>query len=212
MNYSIYRFTLDLQKHQSQMSISVFKNDTAIRLLIGLTDGGKPYHINDGIQAILYGKRADDKEIIHRCMIKDNAEIIYDFEETTACKDGLVQCQLRLYGLDGHLITAPRFVIVVDERIVDDAAVEIDSDRFTALDGIFLAENERVGAEDAREVAEKARDDAEKARDEAEIRRDETVANLSASMDNVLAEIGDIDTALGSIIAIQESLIGGEEE
>jgi hypothetical protein len=187
------------------MSISVFKNDTAIRLLIGLTDGGKPYHINDGIQAILYGKRADDKKIIHRCMIKDNAEIIYDFEETTACKDGLVQCQLRLYGLDGHLITAPRFVIVVDERIGDDAAVEINSDRFTALDGIFSAENERVAAEEARAVAEKARA-------EAEIGRAETVAELSASMDNVLAEIGDIDTAIDNIIAIQEALIGGGAE
>ena len=205
MNYSIYRFTLDLQKHQSQMSISVFKNDTAIRLLIGLTDGGKPYHINDGIQAILYGKRADDKEIIHRCMIKDNAEVIYDFEETTACKEGLVQCQLRLYGLDGNLITAPRFVIVVDERIVDDNNVEIQSDRLTALDNIFLSENERVEAEKARAVAENARA-------EAEIGRAETVSELSASMDNVLAEIGDIDTALENIIAIQEALIGGGAE
>lgn len=151
MNYSTYRFTLDLRKHQSQMSISVVKDDTAVKLLISLTDGGKPYYVGEGATAILYGKRADGEPLIHRCMIKDNTEIIYKFEGTTTCVEGVVDCQLRLYGADKELITAPKFTIVVDERLINDDDVEIPGvgSPISALDALFefKAEMEKTLAE-----------------------------------------------------------------
>ena len=143
MNNSTYRFTLDLRKHQSQMSIAVFRNDTAVRLIISLTDGGKPYRIEDGCTAFLYGKRADEEPLIHRCMIKENTEIIYDFEPTISCVEGIVKCDIRLYGKDGKLITAPRFIVVVDERLVSDDDIDIDGASPTsALDRILAMTTE----------------------------------------------------------------------
>ena len=59
MNYSIYRFTLDLHRHQSNMSVAAFQYDSAVRLIISLTDGGKKYLIEEGSSAIFYGKRSD---------------------------------------------------------------------------------------------------------------------------------------------------------
>jgi hypothetical protein len=79
MNFSTYRFTLDLQKHQSQISISAFQYDTAIKLSIGLTDGGVPYYLEDGCIAVLWGKKANGEPISHKCSIENNTRMIYEF-------------------------------------------------------------------------------------------------------------------------------------
>ena len=159
MNNSTYRFTLDLQKHNSQMSIAVFRYDTAVRLYISLTDGGKPYYISDGNYAVFYGKRADGETLSHKCMIRENTEIVYDFEDTTACVDGVVDCQIRLYGKDNQIISAPKFIIVVDERVVTDEDFEVDGNTLSAFDNIFFTESERIAAEQARDWAENGRFD-----------------------------------------------------
>ncbi len=159
MHYSEYRFTLDLQKHQSQQSIDVFKGDTAVRLRISLTDGGKPYKIGQGSYAVFFGKRADNVPLLHSCTFDENrTEIIYEFEGSTSFVSGVVDCQCRLYGADQKLITAPRFSIVVAEPIVDgEEEIEIPPSTLTAIDDIILNENNRVNAETGRSNAEATR-------------------------------------------------------
>lgn len=142
MNYSTYRFTLDLRKHESQMSIAVFTNDTAVRLCISLTDGGIPYHVGEGCRAVLYGKRPDDSPLIHNCMIDDTGRIIYDFNEHTASQRGITRCHIRLYGTDGELISAPRFIIVAEDGLVTDEDLNKIEDPLGAIDGLFVAERE----------------------------------------------------------------------
>lgn len=165
MNYSTYRFTLDLRKHQSQTSIAVFKHDTAVKLCISFTDGGNPYHIEDGVTAVLYGKRADGKEIMHSCKIAENkTEIEYKFQSSTSYVKGTVVCQLRLYDADLEIITAPEFAIVVEEGAAGNDDVDIPDEKLSALDDIVQAEilrgeaeRERVIAENKRKVAENER-------------------------------------------------------
>lgn len=172
MNRSTYRFTLDLQKHRSQMSIAVFVHDSAVRLYISLTDGGNPYLIEQGGRAVFYGTRPDDTPLCHNCMIDDTGRIIYDFNDQTASVEGITNCQIRIYGKDGELITAPKFSIVADERFVAYTDIEsLEDSPLDALDNIQFAEVERVEAESARADAEKARADAEEAREIAEAER-----------------------------------------
>lgn len=146
MNNSTYRFTLDLRKHNSQMAIAVFQYDTAVTLNISFTDGGKRYQIADGCTASLYGIRPDGAAIVHPCNINGNTEVEYDFESSISCVAGTVKCQLRIFGTDGKLITAPIFTIVVDERLVDDEDIEIDGESPTsALDRIMAMTSEVEG-------------------------------------------------------------------
>ena len=154
MRYSTYRFTLDLQKHQSQISIAVFQYDTAVRLYISLTDGGIPYHIADGCRAVFYGKRPDGTDLVHNCAIEGNTRIIYDFNDQTACCEGTVDAQICLYGIDGDIITAPRLIIVASPRTVNPINIDLEDSPLVALDQI-------IASETAREYAEKARDKAE---------------------------------------------------
>lgn len=174
MNYSIFRFTLNMHSHRSQASISAFHGDTAIRLYITITDGGNPYHIEDGCTAILSGTKADGTKLWNRCVIENNAIIRYDFtEQTTSCV-GVANCEIVLYGADGNVITAPKFVIVVDEREVNYENIAESLTERNALDALMVSattELERVEAEKARVEAEAGRVEAEEARAEAEDER-----------------------------------------
>ena len=82
MNYSDYRFTLDVQIHQAQVSVPVTFGDTARRLCIGLTDGRKPYTIPEGCIAVFSAKKPDGTSLKNACIIERNA-IIYEFTEQT---------------------------------------------------------------------------------------------------------------------------------
>ena len=153
MNYSIFRFTLNMHSHRSQASVSAFHGDTAVRLLFALTDGGVPYKIEGGCVAILTGTKADGTKLVHRCTIlNDMTTIQYDFEEQTSSCVGVVSCEIALYGADGKTICAPKFTIVIDERETTDLNLSTDDENLLA--SIALAEVQRVEAEAERKKAE----------------------------------------------------------
>ena len=176
MNFSIYRFTLDLHKHQSQMSIAVFQYDTAIKLSIGITDGGVPYYLEDGVVAVLFGEKENGEPIAHNCMIEENTRIIYTFNKETANEIGVVNCQIRFYKDGEEILAAPKFIIVVGERVVNDTQVFDSGDgafeeQFSALDNLFTSESARIVAENARVEAENERAGNELLREEKELTR-----------------------------------------
>ena len=173
MNYSVFRFTLNMHSHRSQASVAAFLGDTAIRLLINITDGGNAYIIEDGCTAVLNGTKADGKKLCNRCVILNNSTIQYDFTEQTTSWAGVVNCELTIYGKDGNVITAPKFIIVVDEREHNSVELIESENERTALDYIFASEGARVEAEMARIDAEISRDNAEKARVDTETSRAE---------------------------------------
>ena len=171
MNYSIYRFTLDIHRTKSQVSIPVLFRDTGIQFYISLTDGGKPYFIEDGCRAVFSAKKPDGATLFNDCIIEDNTRIRYDFTEQTTNCEGMMNCEIRLYGKDGNLLTTPAFVVVVDPRVVYDSEVLDSFPEATSLDNILSAENERLVGEQQRVDAEAVRVIVENARAAAESER-----------------------------------------
>ena len=196
MNYSDYRFTLDIQIHQAQVSVPVTFGDTARRLCIGLTDGRKPYTIPDGCMAVFNARKPDGKTIKNYCTIERNT-IIYEFTDQTTNVEGIVNCDITLYNTEDREITSPQFIIVVDKKVVRDTDVavsqsqanilttilrseasrtESETNRISAEDDRINAENTRVSNEVERTSAEEARVEAETIRVEAETERVEAEA------------------------------------
>ena len=163
MNSSNYRFTLDTQSNASQVSLSVRQGDTNRKLYINLTDSGSPYIIEDGCYAVFSARKADDNTLFNECIIEKNTTIRYDFTEQTTAFPGVVDCEIRLYGIDGELITSPRFIMVVYERVVNEEPDFSDTE-WKALDNIVTHENERIVAETERVEAERSRIAAEEQR------------------------------------------------
>ena len=172
MNYSDYRFTLDITNTlQAQVSVPATLGDSARRLYIGLTEGRKPYTIVNGCRAVFVAKKPDGTSIFNDCIIEANKTIVYEFSSNTTSAHGVVDCEVRLYGTDGNLITSPQFIIVVDKRVLRDEEISLSESEHTTLDNIILSEHERLTAEEERASAEAERVAAEEERVSAEEER-----------------------------------------
>jgi hypothetical protein len=157
MNYSNYPFTLDIHSAVSQISFPVSLNDTARSLTISLTDGGRPYEIADGCRAVLAGVKPDGTRLLNDCIIVGNKIIRYDFTPQTASVVGKADCEIRLYGVDGNLVTSPRFTIVVYEGLLDEGI--LSKDEKTTINNMLVAEQLRIAAENERIAAEAEREE-----------------------------------------------------
>ncbi len=183
MNYSKFSITLDVHSTLSQVSIPVPQNDTARRLYVSLTDGGKPFYIKDGCRAVLAASKSDGKYIVNDCIIERNQTIRYDFTEQTTAAIGKIDCTIKLYGGNNELLTSPRFTIVVYEGTVQE--VILSDNEQTAVDNMFLAEQARVAAEAGRVEAENKRISDEEARKADYIAYKESVDSRVDSMGRV---------------------------
>ena len=141
MNFSTYRFTLDIQSDISQVSIPVKLNDTGRKFLIGLTDGGNPYPIAKGSLAFFSYKKTEPNEEgkydadVHDCTIEDNLTTIsYELLPSVTNVAGVVDCEIWLYGPNGRQITTPRFILVVDERVMSGEDYTLPEEKLSVLD------------------------------------------------------------------------------
>ena len=184
MNSSNYRFTLDLHSAQSQISIPALLGDTSRTFHISFSDGGKPYAIADGCLAKITIKRPTGKFLEEFCAIENNSTAIYHFDqnENTCAVEGIHDCDITLYGLDGKRIASPRFSMVVSETVIRRDDIDLTDDDFTAVDAMVKAEVLRQSAEADRVSAEAERASAESDRIAAEDIR------ISAENERIAAE------------------------
>lgn len=145
MNSSNYRFTLDVHSAQSQICLPVMLNDTARKFYISLSEGGKLYHIADGCLALVRINRPTGTYIEQFCAIEDNINIVYDFAQYiyTATVEGLHECEVTIYGLDGGVLTTARFTMVVSGRVINKETADVTDENWTMLDSIAAEEAKR---------------------------------------------------------------------
>ena len=171
MNTSKFRFTLDLQKTQSQISIPITRGDTARTWYISFSDGGQPYAIEEGSLAKLEIKRPTGTHIMELCAVENGTTVCYPFSqnEKTAAVEGLHECAVILYGADGEILASPRFTMIVIDRVVSSDDINISDEDQGVIDAM-------IAAEAARQQAETGRINAESDRQTAETGRKETAA------------------------------------
>lgn len=112
MNNNIYRFSLDLDKQDSQVYVTVRQGDTVKKLSVLLKESGTPYSIADGTSAVLAAKKPDGSYIAASCTITDNRLEIVLPAVFTATVGKLSAC-FRLTGSEAALASPP-FTIYVD--------------------------------------------------------------------------------------------------
>lgn len=203
MNYSDYRFTLDVQIHQAQVSVPVTFGDSARKLCIGLTDGRKPYVIGEGCRAVFNAKKPDGTVIKNDCIIERNT-ILYEFTANTTNAEGVVNCDITIVAADGKVLTSPQFIIVVDKRVVRDEEIlsQLPEDKRSTLDNMIAAEIARDAAESNRVKAESERKEKESARRSDEVdRNDREVARILAESERHEREIARVEAETNRIWA-----------
>jgi hypothetical protein len=125
-NITTYRLQLDVKDIASQLSISVPQGNTGRRLAIQLVDDGNIFEIGRGSRAIFVATKPNGTTIYNDCVIQNNYDIeeeciinkgliLYDISQQTVSSTGEVVCEIDLYDFNGHLISSPRFSIIVYE-------------------------------------------------------------------------------------------------
>ena len=195
MNTSDFRFTLDLTREISQVSLPVRLHDTHRRLCISLRDGGSPFLIPDGYLAMLEIKRPTGTVLQAFCKIERNSVIVYDFAENegTAIVPGVHNVDLVIYSEEGTCVGSPKFTMVVSERVVDRDDVDLTDEDYTAIDAM-------VKAEASRQASEAERIEAEKARAEAEARRELSSEEAVKATEEATERANYAADALGGVI------------
>ena len=166
MIYSSCRFTLDIQKFHSQVSVPVARGDTAKTFYITLKDGGNPYYIENDCLARLSIKRPSGTFLQAYCAVENNTTIKYDFSENknTAIEEGLHDCDVSLISESGETLTTSFFSMNVRATAVSSDDINISTEDQNMLNAIEAREASRQKAEEVRIQNESNRVSAEELR------------------------------------------------
>ena len=188
MNSSNYRFTLDLHKAQSQTAIPALLGDTSRILHINFTDGGVPYTIEVGCLAKITIRRPSGTYLEEFCEIKNNTTVIYHFSqnENTCAVEGIHECDVTLYDVEGGQVGSPRFSLIVSEKVIRSDDINLSDEDRSAVDAMVAAEASRQAAETGRVNAEAERVAAEAGRVDAEVARASAVGEIIEKANDAL--------------------------
>lgn len=136
MNSSVFRVSLNIHETHSQVALYVKKGDTARKIIITFTEGGKPYYITKDCFAVFTATKPDGRILFNVCAIVGNS-IEYTLSPQSTAVEGEVSCEMRLYGANSALIASPRFTIFVGDTVYNDEGSVESSDEFSALTALI---------------------------------------------------------------------------
>lgn len=134
INPVVYSISLDIYKIGSQKVLSMVRGDTKRSIVISLTENDRPYVIAQGCTAVFTAKKPDGNFIYNDCEIDfKNNTIVYNVTEQTTAVNGKVDCQLRLIGSNGGIVSSPSFGMVVADLLYNEEPIVESSSEFNAL-------------------------------------------------------------------------------
>jgi hypothetical protein len=147
--------------------------DTGREWHINLSDGGKPYIIENGCMAMLEIKRPGGTNFNEMCAIRDNSTIVYDFmqNENTCIEAGIHDCNIVLYGTNEKVLATARFIMIGIERVIPRSDVVASASDQSKVDAWAVLEAQRQTNEEERKSAEEIRVSNEETRKSDEIDR-----------------------------------------
>lgn len=145
INSVVYNVSLDIYKIGSQKVLSMVRGDTKRTIVISLTENERPYLITEGCTAFFTALKPDGNYIYNECSIDyTNNTIVYDVTAQTTAVNGKVDCQLRLVGKEGNIISSPTFSVVVADLLYNEQPIVDSSNEFNALTSYIAKFEARV--------------------------------------------------------------------
>ncbi len=140
----IHRLTLDLSGPDMVPCVEVQRGDTARTLVVSLTQGGRPYWIDEGLTAVFSARKSDGNPLFNACQIERNT-VRYAFTGQTVNVAGSVACEIVLISGGVEVLTSPRFELMVDDTVRKDGDIPDSSPEYTALTKMVADGTELIG-------------------------------------------------------------------
>jgi len=120
----VTKLIIPLDKPMTRVSVPVKAGDTKSRVLhFTLTNNGTVIELDKIKIAAIKGIKPDGTKIFNTCVIKDN-EVLYEITNQTIAVPGTVECELKLYGMDGESVTTAKFQIEAYSELFADDYIE----------------------------------------------------------------------------------------
>lgn len=131
MNEIQYKLSLDCHKPGVQKTIYAKENDTLSRkLIVSLTENGKPYTIPPDATAIIKALKPDDTIIFNNCIIGNNNITVTLTSQFLSCI-GEVKCEICIIK-DDVVLSTPCIAVIVEDSMYGDDAIE-STNEYTML-------------------------------------------------------------------------------
>lgn len=151
MQYANYRIHLDVQSGGSGVVLSAKRGDTGRRIFVTLTDGGRPYVLEEDCYTVLTARKPDGSKVFHQCP-REGGQICCTLTEQLLAVPGSVRCEVRVYGRDAMLLTSAAFELLVESTVWADGDVAESFHDFSALTDL-IGRNQAL-LEELRELKE----------------------------------------------------------
>lgn len=215
MERALTYITLDVQKIDSGQQITAKRGDSARRLVVSLTNRGRPYIPGEGVTAVFYERKPDGNPCFNDCEI-DGCTVTYDFTGQTANVVGLAACEIRLYDAGGQLLTSPWFELLVDATEYQEGDVPDSSPEYTALTEMVAKgteliadlENVKDGLEPIRDAAVEAARSAAGSADDAQTQA-ETAKNYAQRAEGAAKRAEEAAASGGGGVKATVSVVDG---
>ncbi len=132
MRYVNYRICLDIQSGGSGVILTAKRGDTGRRLWVTLTDGGQPYLPGSDCFPVFTARKPDGHVVFNECTL-EAGRVCYSLREQLLAVPGTVECELRLYGSDGLLLTSAAFDLAVEDTVFHEEDIPESQDDYSAL-------------------------------------------------------------------------------
>ena len=136
-------FSLDFTKTAPLEYIFVKTGDRNSRILdITPLNSGKPYNIPDGAKALFIAKKPDGTDVVDNAEIdSESGHIFITLSDQTLAAEGVISCEIGLYGAEGEYLSSQHFYMKADERLLDGVA---SSNEYEAMIVAMLAADQKV--------------------------------------------------------------------
>lgn len=192
MNQITYRISLDMRQTESGVVVKIKRDDTIKKLVISLTDGGKPYHITEECYAVFAGEKPNGDILLNDCTI-DGCAVTYEITPQNETELGEVKGEIRLYGTDRELGSSPTFTILIVPPVYDDDRVIESHDEVNALTDLITSANDTI--QKGEEVAQRGEaifDSLQDKEEELSARAEEIFNGVRQTEEDLVAEANEV--------------------
>ncbi len=142
-NQTVQQIFLDISRQGAQKTIYMVRGDTARMLTFTLTEHDKPYLLPKESKAVFTALKPDGCFLYNHCTVDGNT-ILYEVTQQTTATAGKVNCQLRIIGSQGEILSTPSFIMLVDNLIYNEEPILDSSTEFNALTTYVAELQEKV--------------------------------------------------------------------
>ena len=133
-----YKISLDIKKTGTQVFLPAIRGDNKRNIVISLVEGGVPYSVRGIGEAAFTAVKPDGTTLYNACTIDtERNAIVYEFTEQTTAASGVMNCQIKLIGSSGGIISTPAFGIIVSDTLYNEQHIFESSNEFNMLTRII---------------------------------------------------------------------------